>query len=372
VNLNSQENGIILGDVLANQIMNKISKIDQEFQQLEDWIKSNPDSRELKRAIAVKLALQGWTYRAIASVLGVSKSFVSHHKKQFQLLGIKGLKLSYKGAKSYLSSEQKQQVISWLHQQDYWDLSELECYLIDQYDVVFKSSTSYYELLKEAKLSWQKAQGTNPRQDPEQVKKKNEEIKHILKKLYPELKAEKITVYALDEVHLLEGDLISHLWGKTNERLKIPISNQKNRQTYYGALDLVNSELIIEEYQQGNGESTVDFLKKLLQKNLGKRIVVFWDGATYHKGKIMQEFLEEVNGDLAPEEWKITCHLFAPYAPETNPIESIWLSLKQLLRRCYRFCKNFRIMRKLFTLLVEWKLFTFPNLKTYDAFSCLI
>jgi transposase len=36
-------------------------------------------------------------------------------------------------------------------------LSGLECYLIDHFDVVFKSSTSYYELLKEAKISWQKA-----------------------------------------------------------------------------------------------------------------------------------------------------------------------------------------------------------------------
>ena len=86
----------------------------------------------------------------------------------------------------------------------------------------------------------------------------------------------------------------------------------------------------------------------------------------------MQKFLAEVNGDLDPKEWKITCHLFAPYAPEENPIEAIWLSLKNLLRRCYRFCKKFRVMKKLFKLLVEFKLFTFPNLQTYDAFSCLI
>ena len=99
------------------------------------------------------------------------------------------------------------------------------------------------------------------------MKKKNEEIKGILEELSPESKGGEVAVYAIDEVHLLERDLISHLWGQTKERLNIPIFNQKNRQTYYGALDLVNQELITEAYKQGNGENTVDFLKKLMQKN---------------------------------------------------------------------------------------------------------
>lgn len=352
--------------------MDKLSKVETEIQKLDDWIKTNPDSRELKRAIAVKLALQGWTYKAIAQILNVSKSFIGKWKSQFGQRGIEGLKLSYKGAKSHLTEEQKQETFVWLYQRDYWDLSELECYLIDQFDVAFKSPTSYYNLLKEAKISWQKARSKNPLKDPEAVQKKNQEIRGILEERYPEIKAEKLAVYAIDEVHLLEGDLISHLWGKMKERLKIPILNPKNRQTYYGALDLVNGELITEGYQQGNGDSTVDFLKKLLKKNAEKKIMIFWDGASYHKGKLMQEFLAEVNEGLEPKEWKITCHLFAPYSPEQNPIEAVWLSLKNLLRRCYRFCKKFSIMKKIFNLLVEFKLFTFPNLKNYDAFSCLI
>ncbi|MCG5059252.1 MAG: hypothetical protein KA714_15030 [Limnoraphis sp. WC205] len=33
-------------------------------------------------------------------------------------------------------------------------------YLIQQYDVVFKSRQSYYQIFKEAKMSWQKAEHT--------------------------------------------------------------------------------------------------------------------------------------------------------------------------------------------------------------------
>ncbi len=68
----------------------------------------------------------------------------------------------------------------------------------------------------------------------------------------------------------------------------------------------------------------------------------------------------------------VAAYLFAPYAPEHNPIEAVWLSLKSLLRRCYRFWKNFTIMKRVFKCLVDFKLFNFPNLKKYDAFSCLI
>ena len=244
--------------------------------------------------------------------------------------------------------------------------------MIEQYEVVFQSPTSYYDLLKEARISWQKAQKKNPHQDPEIVKKKAQEIKSILEELMPDIKTGKIAVYAIDEVHLLEGDLLSHLWGDSQERLHIPILNEKNRQTYYGALNLFTKELILGEYKKGDGESTVNFVSQLINKNYFQKILIFWDNATYHKGEIMQEFLTQVNGNLSKKDWRVTYHLLAPYAPEENPIEAVWLQLKQLMRRCYRFCKKFTIIKRLFNLFVNLKLFNFPNLKNYKNFSCLV
>ncbi len=110
-------------------------------------------------------------------------------------------------------------------------------------------------------------------------------------------------MYAIDEVHLLEGDLISHLWGDSSDRLHIPIKNEKNRQTYYGALNLVNQELIIGEYPKRDGQHTVDFVKKLIQKTPQQKIIIFWDGATYHKGELMREFLKQINGNLPQKDW---------------------------------------------------------------------
>ncbi len=178
-------------------------------------------------------------------------------------------------------------------------------------------------MLSEAKISWQKAQKKNPWKDPELVKKRNEGIESKSERIIEKIKSGKILVYAIDEVHLLEGYLISHGWGDSKNRLKIPINNEKNRQTYYGAFNLFEPDLIVSEYPPGNGESLVNFVKELIKINQKeakknneeeRKILIIWDGATYHKGQEIRELLGCVNQDLTEEEWKVTCELFGPNA----------------------------------------------------------
>ena len=101
------------------------SEIEQQIQDLDTWIASHPDPREIKRALAVKLALSGWVYRAIAELLQISTGFISQWKKRYNDSGIEGLRLSYKGRKSHLLNEQRQQTIVWILQQKSWYLSDL-------------------------------------------------------------------------------------------------------------------------------------------------------------------------------------------------------------------------------------------------------
>ena len=58
---------------------------------LEASIMSNPDPRELKRAIAVKMSIEGYSDRTISQILGVSKSFVRDWKKAFDAEGAAGI-----------------------------------------------------------------------------------------------------------------------------------------------------------------------------------------------------------------------------------------------------------------------------------------
>jgi len=124
--------------------------IETKIQALDEWIKNNSDSRESKRAIVVKLTLQGWNYNSISTCINVSNGFISKWNKRFNESGLEGLKLSYKGSSGYLSKQQKQDVINWLNQNNNQGLEKVKRYLREKYDINFKSNSSYYNLIKEA------------------------------------------------------------------------------------------------------------------------------------------------------------------------------------------------------------------------------
>ena len=58
--------------------------------------------------------------------------------------------------------------------------------------------------------------------------------------------------------------------GKPKERVEVPINNYKDRQTYYGALNLLEPDLIVEKSSTGNGENTVKFVENLQKKMSAK------------------------------------------------------------------------------------------------------
>src|SRR4028119_315039 len=121
---------------------------EKEIACLEAFIKSDIDVRELKRAIAVRMALSGNTYHEISNILGVSNFFIGYWKKQFKTKGIAGIKLGHKGSKGYLTALQNTEVIEWLKHKEYWNLDELVTYLEQEFGVIYKSKQSYYELFE--------------------------------------------------------------------------------------------------------------------------------------------------------------------------------------------------------------------------------
>ncbi len=59
--------------------------------------------------------------------------------------------------------------------------------------------------------------------------------------------------------------------------------------SYYGALELFNSQFYVEESPSINGIYTVYLLKKLIKKSPCK-IIIFGDSSSYHRGEEMQKF----------------------------------------------------------------------------------
>lgn len=80
-------------------------------------------------------------------------------------------------------------------------------------------------------------------------------------------------------------------------------------------LTTTEGELILKAYEAGNSKNTIDYLRYLLAESKEQRLLIFWDGASYHRSKEIQDFLSEVNQDLPREEWKIPPCSFGSQLP---------------------------------------------------------
>ena len=59
------------------------------------------------------------------------------------------------------------------------------------------------------------------------------------------------------------GDICGYGWGDRKERRTVDVKNYRDRQTYYGAVDLLTEELLIQKAKTADGTRTVNFVKYL-------------------------------------------------------------------------------------------------------------
>lgn len=68
-------------------------------------------------------------------------------------------------------------------------------------------------------------------------------------------------------------------------------------------------------------EQLIEFLKALKQQ-IGKPLLIVWDGVRTHKSRKVKQWLDAQDGQVA-------IAFLPPYAPELNPVEAIWAYLKK-------------------------------------------
>jgi len=78
-----------------------------------------------------------------------------------------------------------------------------------------------------------------------------------------------------------------------------------------------------------NSPSLIQFLKDLKRELRGQKAILVWDGLPAHKSQEMKAYLEQQRN------W-LTVEGLPGYAPELNPVEMLWGSIKgqELANRC--------------------------------------
>lgn len=335
----------------------------EQMKDIDDFL---ADQLECKRALAVKMDRYGYSHELIANLLQVSLPFIRKWKSLYRKHGSPCFALQYKGSQSFLSAAEQHELITFLKTKDYYSVEDLRDYVEAHYQVVYRSKQSYYNLLHAAHISWKKNTIRNPKHNAEQVATRRQEINALLASRKAEIESGQLVVLLEDECHLLWGDTIGYIWGRTNERILVPIKNIRERQTYYGAIDLVNHAFHVCPFPKGDSVYTVKFVHYLHDQYPDAKLLLIWDGAKYHQYAEMQTYLQEINNGLSPHDWKVTCELLAPNAPEQNPVEDIWLRGKNFLRKHFYKHKTFAQVKAAFLKFLQTTRFDFPKLSLYS------
>jgi transposase len=333
---------------------------------IQEFIHTDLDGRELKRALAVQNTLAGRPWAEVADELGVKESFISKWRVRYKHGGVEALRLGYTGSTGYLQSQEKQAVIDWIKGQKTWDVQHLQDHIETTYGVQYKSRQSYYTLLHEAGMSWKKLQDRHPKGDPDDIAAKRTELHAKVERERPAIVRQQTIWLFLDECHLLWGDACGYAWGPRNKRVYVPIDNIRGRQTYYGALNLLTGRTVLWEADRGNKEQTVGFLTYLRQCFQGRRMVCVWDKAPYHTAHLVRDYVGRINGEDCPEpDRRIQLINFAPYAPTQNPLEDVWLAGKRAVRKQWADLQTFTDVKQVFSETVTKTNFTFHKLDWY-------
>ena len=91
-----------------------------------------------------------------------------------------------------------------------------------------------------------------------------------------EIEAGALRILLLDECHLLWGDTIGYVWGKTDTEITVPITNERDKQTYYGAVDYLDKTLLLKTYDTANSKNTIDYLSYLLNESPDQKLLIFY------------------------------------------------------------------------------------------------
>ena len=128
---------------------------------------------------------------------------------------------------------------------------------------------------------------------------------------------------------------------------------------------LYTGEFLVIAYPKGNCDHTIEFLQYLQSQSPGQRLIVIWDGASYHRSGQNWQYLEQVNVGKVEPDWQLYCLRFAPNAPQQNPVEDIWLQALTYVRQRYYQCPSFKSLKQLFRQFLDGRVFDFPKLHHY-------
>lgn len=206
---------------------------------------------------------------------------------------------------------------------DFWDIPNLKSYIEARFGVIYESPQSYHFILRFSNLSFKYPDTFSIRRDEVAIEQRMLEVRQ---EISPYLNDPNWEVFAADETRIVLEALTRRAWLQKGKRTVIKVKQSNEYQSYFGALSQKNFKCHIYRLNWQNQETILLALKELIAQFPDKKICIVWDNAGFHKGKLIKEAL--ARGQMLE---KVHLVNFPPYAPDYNPIEHVWNTVKDNL-----------------------------------------
>jgi transposase len=172
--------------------------------------------------------------------------------------------------------------------------------------------------LHRRKLSWKKAKKLLGRADPERRQAFIEQLQSVLDGAHRD---RHLVVY-VDEAHIHQDCDLGYGWAQRGERFWVASSSPGlSARVSFDGLYLYNEgQVRLWPVPRANGEHTIAVLRRLRAAFPDAALIVLWDGAPYHRAKIVREAATALNITLMPR---------PGYSPDLMPVEELWHWLRE-------------------------------------------
>ena len=287
------------------------------------------DKIALRRAQAILMFDENVSEATIKAITGYKREVVIKLRRLYLKKGFDSLrsKRKEKAPRYYLKRSQKAQIVEVLNNRrptdfgfnsDFWSTRIVAMLIEEQYGVKYSSKTSIYLIFKSAKFTFHKPEKRSEKRDQAAIDAWKKTYGPIIEK---ECARNDSIVFAEDEAVITSQTRLQKVWLPEGKRAFVEDTINRKAAHLYGFLNIQNGVGVVYKTSTQTGEVTVDVLKKLSERHPNKRIVIFWDNASWHKSKAVRDFLAATKGTFQ-------LYNFPPYSPELNPQEHVWKELR--------------------------------------------
>lgn len=206
---------------------------------------------------------------------------------------------------------------------EFWDVPQLKQYIYARFGTVYETDRSYHFLLEFGDLSFKVPDKFNIKRDERQIATRMEEI---YEEILPLMENPNWEVFCSDETRMQLQAITRKAWIKKGEKTVIKVERSDDYQNYLGFLNQRTSKCHVFEIDWGRQEEIIKATAEFIKLYPSKKICIIWDNASCHKGIMMRKALAK--GGLLERVHLVN---LPPYAPDHNPIEHVWNTIKDKL-----------------------------------------